>query len=68
MSLSKIARRVLHPDLHAMVEAGFLTEDLQTTKEGRLALIHILLEANQAAVVEEAKRVIADRKEAEAKN
>lgn len=66
MSLSKLARKLLHPDIHTLVEAGYLTDDLKLSDAGKLALHQISFEKHQAELLEAAKDKLA--REAEAKN
>ena len=60
--LSKIAERLLDADTKALEKAGFLNKQLELTDDGRQALWGIMFAAHKAALVEDAKAVIEDRK------
>ena len=51
MSLSKLARKLLHPNIHTLVEAGYLTDDLKLTDAGKLALHQISFDKNQNELI-----------------
>lgn len=67
MPLSPIAKRVIPADYQALVEAGYLTNDLQTTEAGRLALMQLTFVEFEAEIVAKAKAKIEEDKAAEAK-
>ena len=67
MSLSKLARKLLHPTIHTLVEAGYLNDELKLTDAGKLALHQISFEKSQAELIARAEEKLAKMKEEEAK-
>lgn len=66
MPLSPIAKRVIPADYQALVEAGYLTNDLQTTEAGRLALMQLTFVEFETELVAKAKaKIEEDKAEAE---
>lgn len=63
--LSPIAKRVIPVEYQTLVEAGYLTNDLQTTEAGRLALMQLTFVEFEAELVAKAKAKI-DEDKAEA--
>lgn len=61
--LTKMAKRLLDPKTKTLIKAGYLTNDLQTTDAGRLALAHIAYERDIDLLVKAAEEKIADEKE-----
>lgn len=67
--LSKIARKLLHPDLQIQVEAGYLSEDLKLTDAGKLALLQTYyFNGGDKLITEMAKEKIAEKKAEEEKS
>lgn len=60
--IGKLAKKLLDPDLQTLIKAGYMSEDLTLTEDGRRALTSILFVDNKTALVEAAKEELADRK------
>lgn len=61
--LSLIAKRMLDGDTQALYKAGFISESLWLTDEGKSNLWAILLEAYKKEMVAAAKQELKDRKD-----
>lgn len=60
--LSRLARKLLSADTRKMVEAGFLSADLEVTRTGEIALASFLFEKFGKEMAQEARRVVREQK------
>lgn len=61
--LSSMVKRLLDKDSQTLYKAGFITDDLWVSDEGKRALWGILFEEHKAALLKEAEEKLAEEKE-----
>lgn len=59
--LNSMMKRLLNEDTQTLYKAGIINGDLELTSEGNKILSAILFSANQTALIEEAKAIIAEQ-------
>lgn len=61
-TLSNIAKKILDPDLRALVEVGYLDSELELTDEGEEAVLELMFFANKEELAKQAKKELKERK------